>query len=300
MTVPEATSADEFDSYLPGKCLAIGRGPAWRDLRAAVYEIPAEGVTTSPGTTEPLLQWTISGEVEVEDREGEGPWHRTLIKRDAFFLTASSGPYDCRWRTLSEEPFIYMMVMVAVPVMREVFAEAFGAEAEFARMQDLSGFRDPTLTGLMRQVHEELKSPRASALAVQGLAQVIAVHLTRHYAEVTGEASHGLSSLPGYKLRQVQEWMQRHFAEDFDLGRLAELAGLSEFYFHRLFKSATGVTPYAYYTEVRMKEARRLLRETKESIVNVGLQVGYSNPSHFANAFRRSTDLSPSEYRRKR
>jgi AraC family transcriptional regulator len=49
-----------------------------------------------------------------------------------------------------------------------------------------------------------------------------------------------------------------------------------------------------------MDEAKRLLRETKQSIVAIALDLGYSNPSHFAQIFRRETGLSPSDYRRQR
>jgi len=47
-----------------------------------------------------------------------------------------------------------------------------------------------------------------------------------------------------------------------------------------------------------MDAARRLLRETKKSVISVALAVGYSSPSHFAHRFRRETGLSPSDYRR--
>ncbi|EXF96622.1 hypothetical protein HK44_016055 [Pseudomonas fluorescens HK44] len=48
------------------------------------------------------------------------------------------------------------------------------------------------------------------------------------------------------------------------------------------------------------KVLRRLLRETQLSVVTVANQVGYSNPSHFAQVFRKHTGLSPSDYRRQR
>ena len=49
-----------------------------------------------------------------------------------------------------------------------------------------------------------------------------------------------------------------------------------------------------------MNLARQLLRETKKSIMDVALDVGYTNPSHFAKLFSRETGLTPTEYRRKR
>jgi AraC family transcriptional regulator len=91
-----------------------------------------------------------------------------------------------------------------------------------------------------------------------------------------------------------------HIAEEFNLDRLAARAGLSKFYFNRLFKSAVGVSPSHYHINLRMDAAKRLLRETKKSVVEVALDVGYANPSHFAQLFRRETGLSPSDYRRQR
>jgi len=59
-----------------------------------------------------------------------------------------------------------------------------------------------------------------------------------------------------------------------------------------------GPSPSLYHTMLRMDEARRLLRETKRSVVDVALEVGYANPSHFARVFRRETGLSPRDYYR--
>jgi len=56
--------------------------------------------------------------------------------------------------------------------------------------------------------------------------------------------------------------------------------------------------PLPYH--VAVDEARRLLRETKKSAVEVALDVGYANPSHFAQLFHRETGLAPSDYRRQR
>jgi AraC family transcriptional regulator len=101
----------------------------------------------------------------------------------------------------------------------------------------------------------------------EGIAQAIASHLARNYAET------------------ITEWMAEHVAEDLNLGRLAAQAGLSKFHFHRLFKGATGVSP-AHYQNLRTNLARQLLRETKKSMMDVALDVGYTNPRHFAQLFR--------------
>jgi len=106
--------------------------------------------------------------------------------------------------------------------------------------------------------------------------------------------------LPGFKLRRVTDWMADHLAEEFSLGRLAEQAGMSEFHFNRLFKRATGRPPSQYQIKLRMDAARRLLRETKKSVITIANEVGYSNPSHFAQLFHKEAGLAPTDYRRQR
>jgi AraC family transcriptional regulator len=301
MPVPEATSAEGLERFVGGKCLVAGSGKAWRDLNAWIVDLPpvAEAVHL-PSVSEPFLAWTISGEVDFQEREGKQAWITHRISRGSFFLTFGGAPYECRWRAVTAEPFRAMSVFIGLPLLRLAFAEVFGAEADRARLRDLSAFTDGALASLLERLREELMRRRASPLFVRGLAQAIAIHLARNYAATEDKAHSGSPSLPGYKLRQTTDWMAAHVAEEFDLARLAARIGLSKFHFHRLFKRATGVSPSRYHINLRMDAARRLLRETKQSVVAVALEVGYANPSHFAQLFRRQTGLSPSDYRRQR
>ena len=301
MPVPETTSAEAFERYVGGKCLQACRGEAWRDIKAWIVALPpAVEMLRLPSVSEPFLAWTMSGEVEFQEREGKQPWITHRISRGSFFLTSGGAPYDCRWKAVTSEPFESMAVFIGLPLLRRAFAEVFRADAANVRLRDVSAFTDVALNALMERLHDELMRRKASPLFVQGIGQAIAIHLARNYAETVKELSRGSSSLPGYKLRQVTDWMAEHVAEDFNLDQLAAQAELSKFHFHRLFKSAVGVAPSRYHMNLRMDEAKRLLRETKQSIVAIALDVGYANPSHFAQLFRRETGLSPSDHRRQR
>ncbi|MDR3459855.1 MAG: AraC family transcriptional regulator [Verrucomicrobiae bacterium] len=301
MPVPETTSAEAFERYVGGKCLRAGRGTAWRDIQAWVIAPPRKVDRVSlPSVSEPFLAWSVSGEAEFQEREGKGPWVTHRIKPGSFFLTSGGAPYDCRWRAVGAEPFLSMAVFIALPVLQRALEEVFGADAAHARLRDVSAFTDAALNSLMEQVHAELMRRQASALFLQGIAQAIAIHLARNYAETVSEARSGSPSLPGFKLRQLTDWMTENLAEEFNLDRLAAQAGLSKFYFNRLFKRATGMSPSHYHMTLRMAVAKRRLRETKQSVVDISLDVGYANPSHFAQRFRRETGLSPSAYRRQR
>ena len=301
MSVPETTSAEAFWRYAGGKCLFESRGEAWRDIKAWITALPPEVETLHlPSVSEPFLAWTTSGEVDFQEREDGQPWISNRIKKGSFFLTTGGAPYEVCWRAVSPEPFEAMLVFVELPVLQRALEEVFGDDAPHARLRDASAFDDEALNSLLGLLRKELLRPQASPLFVQALAQLLAVHLARS-SGVTEAESHGRSpSLPGHKLRQITDWTAEHLTEDFSLDRLAAQAGLSRFHFQRLFKAATGVSPSRYHIDLRINEARRLLRETKLSVVDVALEVGYANPSHFARLFRRETGLSPSDYRRQR
>jgi AraC family transcriptional regulator len=301
MSVPETTSAEAFWRYAGGTCLYEGRGEAWRDIKAWLTALPpAVDTLHIPAVSEPFLAWVTSGEVDFQEREDGQPWITNRIRKGSFFLTTGGAPYDVRWKAVSPEPYETMLVFIELPVIERALEEVFGTDAAHARLRDASAFDDEGLNSRLGLLREELMRPQASPMVVQSLAHLIAVHLARSYG-VTDEEPHGSSpSLPGHKLRQITDWMAEHVAEEFSLDRLAAQAGLSRFHFQRLFKAATGVSPSRYHIDLRMNEARRLLRETKMGVVDVALEVGYANPSHFARLFRRETGLSPSDYRRQR
>ena len=301
MAVPETTSAEAFERYVGGKCLVACRGKAWRDIKAWIIAPPRNvDMVSLPSVSETFLAWTVSGEADFQEREGKRPWVTHRIKKGSFFLTSGGAPYDCRWKAVGPEPFESMAVFIALPLLQRALEEVFGDDATHVRLRDISAFTDVALDSLMKRVHEELLRRHASPLFLQGIAQAIAIHLARNYAETARDSRSSSPSLPSYKLRQITDWMVENVAEEFNLDRLAAQAGLSKFYFNRLFRSAMGMSPSRYQITLRLDEARRLLRETKKSVVEVALDVGYANPSHFAQLFRRETGLAPSDYRRQR
>jgi len=301
MSIPETTSVEGFERFVGGKCLFDSRGEAWRDIKAWVVALPPVVDTLQlPSVSEPFLAWTISGEVHFQERENNQPWITHRIKKGSFFLTSGGAPYDCRWRAVTSEPFEAMTVFVELPLLQRALEEVFGADAAHAQLRDVSAFTDVALDSLMERLRDELMREQASPIFVSAMAQAIAIHLARNYADIREASQTRSPSLPGYKLQQITDWMAEHVADEFNLEQLAARAGLSKFHFERLFKSAMGVSPSRYQINLRINVARQLLRETKKNVVDVALDVGYTNPSHFAELFRRETGMSPSEYRRQR
>ena len=91
---------------------------------------------------------------------------------------------------------------------------------------------------------------------------------------------------------QSKIFIDDHFENNITLAQIACEAFISKFHFIRLFKNYYGRTPYRYLTEVRIKEAKKLLRKGV-SIKNVCISVGFDSPTSFAGLFKKITGLSP-------
>jgi AraC family transcriptional regulator len=89
-------------------------------------------------------------------------------------------------------------------------------------------------------------------------------------------------------------------AKDLSLPELAAVAGMSPHYFAETFKRSTGYAPHRCVLLQRIELAKRGLSDTKWSVIEVGLNAGFQNPSHFARIFRKFVGTSPSRFRNQR
>jgi AraC family transcriptional regulator len=132
---------------------------------------------------------------------------------------------------------------------------------------------------------------------VADLTRLFATYLAEKYIAATTEKPDFYSGLPIWQLRKVEDYVREHVAEEISVERLAELVDLSPFHFSRVFKQATGLTPLQFFTRERITYAQQLIRETSRSLIDIGIEVGYSNPSHFAKVFRKVAGVTPTGFR---
>lgn len=99
-------------------------------------------------------------------------------------------------------------------------------------------------------------------------------------------------------VRDAQRFIQANFANLIGLESVSEHVGFNPTYFSVLFKKETGMNFLEYLTDVRMREAKRLLSDPRKTIYDVALEVGYSDVKHFSRLFTRSTGIHPSKYRK--
>jgi AraC family transcriptional regulator len=295
----ERTTAEALEKSVPGRLIATGKGRAWKDLLVQIFSRnQVQDSIIIPAVPEPLIVWVLSGAAIVEERELGGVWKANKVITGDFFLTTSPSPCELRWQTTTSDPFEVMHLYLGLPLVKRAIKDVLNEDAVSAGLREVSGESDEVLSALLEQLRLELTARhRHSAVFVQGISQCLAVHLVRTYSDPNARRSEHRGGLPAFKLQKVTSLLEQHLHEEFSLARLARAAGLSEFHFSRAFKQSTGFSPSSYFIRMRMEKARLLLRETPKTVIEVGLDIGYSSPSHFAQVFRREVGVSPTEYR---
>ncbi|WP_229418736.1 AraC family transcriptional regulator [Pseudoduganella flava] len=103
--------------------------------------------------------------------------------------------------------------------------------------------------------------------------------------------------LAPYLRRRLAEWIDAHLHENITLGRLAELACLSEFHLARMFRVSFGLPPAGWVALRRIDRAKTLLKTGTLPLQQVADACGYADLSHFSHRFRAAMGVPPGRYR---
>lgn len=95
----------------------------------------------------------------------------------------------------------------------------------------------------------------------------------------------------------ITEWIERHYKDKFDLGRMSEDLHLSTFYLSHIFRQSTGRTITEFIISRRLKEACLLLETTSKTASFIAQEVGFQNGSYFSRVFKSVLGITPKAYR---
>jgi transcriptional regulator GlxA family with amidase domain len=147
----------------------------------------------------------------------------------------------------------------------------------------------------------------ALALVEEDLGREVALSIARHLVvflrrpgnQAQFSAQLAAQTAQREPLREVQQWITEHPADDLGVETLAARARLSPRHFARAFQAETGMTPGRYVDRVRLEHARRLLEDTGDGIEEISRASGYGTAEAMRRAFVRTLGAPPAEYRRR-
>ena len=131
------------------------------------------------------------------------------------------------------------------------------------------------------------------ALYGESLTAALTVHLLREYSERPIRRQQVSGVLPRAKLRRAVEYIHDQMSAELSVAAIARAVHMSRYHFTRLFKKATGLSPYRYVIEARARKAKELLSSGKFSIADVAHQVGFSDQSHMNRQIKAVFGVTP-------
>jgi AraC-like DNA-binding protein len=97
---------------------------------------------------------------------------------------------------------------------------------------------------------------------------------------------------------KLEQQLRENLSHQWTVAEMAALVGLGNTAFTEKVKSYTGFSPLNYLINIRISEARRLLKKTDINLTDIALDTGFYSSQHFSTTFKKLTGYTPSQFRR--
>ena len=200
------------------------------------------------------------------------------------------------YRAEGDDHFLQIQIE---PEFLEKVAQQTGADGSSLELIHKFRDRNPQVEQIIMMLYSELNqgSSLGSKLYIESLSNALAVNLLRDYSVKKTSLNLSSAGLSDSKLLLVTDYINDNIASEIKLSDLANLAGISQYHFSRLFKKSLGISPNKYLIKQRVERAKSLLKNPELSVTDVALLCGFNSHSHFGQYFRRFTGFTPKQYR---
>ena len=207
------------------------------------------------------------------------------IKDNNILLINPDDYHECEG--VDEEELIYSAIHISKEVMKSLVLEIF-------KSKKIVSFRKNVIyDGFLLDSIEELENlifANTKTLEKEELFYVILKELLENYADF--QVQNDNITL---KTKEVCEYMENNYSDDITLDELSKIGCISKYHLIRLFTREKGITPYKYLELYRINKAKQLLQK-ETSILEVAVQCGFSDQSHFTNLFKKMIGITPKQY----
>jgi AraC family transcriptional regulator len=262
----------------------------WTVLRVRQYDNAECAELQLPPSGDQAIVLAKVGVTTIESRHGS-TWGAARFGPGQIGLTAPGRATDIRWR--GTERTLTTHIEIPGALIDRTCVELWGREAARLGRPDALSVEDPVLSSIA-----DALCAAARAGVDEFYAESAATYLAAHLLTVHASAPTPRELVrEDRRVRRATQFIRDNHQSPLTLAEMAAVADLSPFHFLRVFKAATGQTPYRFLTRVRVERARRHLGRHELSITEIAHLCGFASPSRLTSAFRSETGQSPSEYR---
>ncbi len=260
-------------------------------------------LSTSPTPTLALRRWSRpDGPARAYPENAHPTWEVARVTRGLARYDAGRAHFDvgpgATILVPAEVGHVTTFEGAAVATSLQISAARFEGIARAAHL-DPSGdpmvfapsdARAERLDRLFQLISDEVaRADAGSALAIDALGEALVVEALRG----SERATERLDLDP--RIARAIELVQSCFADPLSVDDLARAAAMSRFHFSRCFRAQVGLSPYQYVQKIRVERAALMLSRGR-TVSQAALDVGFSDLSRFARAFRRHLGCTPNEW----
>lgn len=182
------------------------------------------------------------------------------------------------------------------PGFRRLFTPGADKNAEYPHFS-VSDDEINSISTLLNEILRESEFIRPATKTYRiALMMQLMCRLSRIYS---GENFSSGSDVNKQAVIMIQEYLKKHFKEDFPVNELAKKANMSQSNFLKYFRIVTGLSPLQYVLNLRLNHACRKLITTKDSVTGIAFDVGFSDSNYFARIFHKHIGITPRQYRKR-
>ncbi len=288
----DAASDESISKISPSAPILSGQKAFWNGVKVSYHKCPKPFETPEHYFSQHLITIHLNHRAVLKEQLLNGH-----LRGDRFFngdicLTPANTPVLVRLQDSIE----FISLHLEPAFMKQIATGVVDSD----RLEVVPQFKlnDPLIYQIGIALKANLESEGVGdRLYTESMATALSAHLLQHYSTQKPKIKSYSDGLSQVRLRQVTEYIHQHLAQNLSLIMMAEIVQMSPYYFSRLFKQSTGLTPHQYLLKCRTELAKQLLKSTDLSIADIADQVGFVDQSHLNRHFKRHFGISPSQIR---
>ncbi len=219
------------------------------------------------------------------------------VPKQSFFILNPFQPHELK----SDSPALILSIQVSPSFFADTFPQIHNIQlsTQIHNIQD-SKECGQLFSMLLELADSYLKKQDAYELLCTGIINLIFYHLLQvSDYRIISEAERDSYQLQQQRIRQISDYIDQNYSQKLLLSDIAAKLDLSLFYLSHFFKENFGLSFQSYLARIRSEKARQLLLLTKQSLLDISMSVGFSDPKYFNSSFKEQYGCSPKEYRKK-
>lgn len=287
VTVIDFRKVNAANSLLPKPSILSSSG--WSDIHLELYQQPKFEIAEHQHTMHVIAQGLSGG--SLGERWLDGKCRRETRSLGDTAIIPAGISHRCNWDSSAQ----YLILAIEPALLKQVGQDWVNPDL-IELMPQFMTEKDTLIQGILSTLKAEVEFGGIGGnLLVDSLKTALAIHLLRSYSTTGPKLSNYADGLSATKLTLVREYINAHLQQDLKLVEIAAIAQMSPYHFLRLFKQKLGITPHQYILQRRIEKAKSLLHESKLSIAEIAVTVGFCDQSHLNRCFKRLVGVTPKQ-----